>query len=587
MDQGPNNLARLRELLRKGEFFASLDDAAMGILESYMRPVCYRADAVICQDGERGDWTFIVAEGEVAVIKAAKDGTLIQVTTLGPGDWGGMMSLFEHAPRSAKLEARTNVELWMLDHVALEQLLTTIPGLAMGLLGFMSRRLRVDAVHLAATLRYVNVAGLEEIYEQCSPPERLILDTINHRVAAAESLDEIMNFLFESVTQIGDCDRMTLAFVEDDGNRVVTHWTRSTYDTVLLPLGFTQALEGGALQQVIASGQPRVVDDLVEYLQERPESRPTQLLVGEGLRSSMTCPLVVEGRTVGMLFRGSCRRKAFDQHQVRLHLAIAESISQAVEKAYRIEQLTEANRAYSEVLGFVSHELKSPIASMVTDARLLCGGYLGQLNDAQRSKIQRTIAKGEYLLHLVDDYLNLDQIESGAMKGRFRKDVDFIKEVAEFSIEQFEPMIEDKRMTLESQLAPLPPIECDAGLMKIVVDNLLGNAVKYGREGGTIRITIELDGDMLQIVVWNEGPGFPKELRANLFRKFSRLGVPELKKEKGTGVGLYSSWRVVRVHGGRITADSKYGQWAQFTVHIPLTQAHDRESAAQEETEGA
>lgn len=69
--------------------------------------------------------------------------------------------------------------------------------------------------------------------------------------------------------------------------------------------------------------------------------------------------------------------------------------------------------------------------------------------------------------------------------------------------------------------------------------------------------------------VWNEGPGFPAAQRARLFRKFSRLDTPELMKRKGTGVGLYTSWRIVSLPGGRIDASSEEGSWAEFRVQLP------------------
>ena len=119
----------------------------------------------------------------------------------------------------------------------------------------------------------------------------------------------------------------------------------------------------------------------------------------------MACPLVTGTRAVGFLGRSSREKDAYDSHQVQLQMAIAESISQSVEKAYRIEQLIQANHAYSEMLAFVSHELQSPIASMVTDARLLAGGYVGPLTEKQQEKLQRAIGKGEYLLGIVRDYL--------------------------------------------------------------------------------------------------------------------------------------------------------------------------------------
>ncbi len=98
-------------------------------------------------------------------------------------------------------------------------------------------------------------------------------------------------------------------------------------------------------------------------------------------------------------------------------MAIAERLSQAVEKAWRIEELEQANYAYTQMLGFVSHELKSPVASMVTDARLLADGYLGDMPPQQKDKLERLIRKGEYLLDLVREYLDLARVEGGELEA--------------------------------------------------------------------------------------------------------------------------------------------------------------------------
>jgi signal transduction histidine kinase len=100
--------------------------------------------------------------------------------------------------------------------------------------------------------------------------------------------------------------------------------------------------------------------------------------------------------------------------------------------------------------------------------------------------------------------------------------------------------------------------------------------VKYGRDGGVIRLHIEVDNGLIHLTVWNEGPGFARSERTKLFRKFVRLGDPELKKEKGTGLGLYSTWRIMQLHRGRVTARSEQGAWAEFSLSFPVRQSDDR-----------
>ncbi|MBM4078806.1 MAG: ATP-binding protein, partial [Planctomycetes bacterium] len=109
----------------------------------------------------------------------------------------------------------------------------------------------------------------------------------------------------------------------------------------------------------------------------------------------------------------------------------------------------------------------------------------------------------------------------------------------------------------------------DPNLIKIVLVNLLGNAAKYGKDNGEIRLRVARPPDALQVSVWNEGPGFPESARSRLFRRFSRIETPELMKRRGTGVGLYTSWRIIQLHGGKIDAESEEGRWAEFSFRIP------------------
>jgi signal transduction histidine kinase len=392
---------------------------------------------------------------------------------------------------------------------------------------------------------------------------------INQKVAAKQSLNDLADFLFEHTRALIPCDRIGLAFVDEGGRRVVAHYARAEYQPLLLTKGYVADLGGGSLEHVIKSGEPRIIDDLEQHARERPSSHASGLLVREGVRSSLTCPLVVEGRVVGFLFRDSRRPHAFDAHHVQLEMAISERLSQAVEKAWRIEQLETANHAYLEMLAFVSHEIKNPIASLVTDTRLLADGYLGPLEPQQVDKMERVIAKGQYLLDLVQDYLDLARIDGGGLELTSRKGVDVVEEIIAPSIELVHSLIDRSGMHLQLDLPPgTVTAECDPALIRIVLVNLIGNAAKYGRSGGEIRLRVVRDADRLEVSVWNEGPGFMPEDRGRLFQRFSRLRSSHGDNKRGTGVGLYSSWRIIQLHNGRIRARSEPGAWAEFAFEL-------------------
>ena len=428
-------------------------------------------------------------------------------------------------------------------------------------------------------VRYVDPFHDERALQPISTDERTLLRQVNQRIAARPSLRGIVDYLFESTQELIPCDRMGLAFIDPDGQRVTSYYNRASYEPLAIDRDYSEDLRGSSLRAVLDNGLPRIIGDLEHYLEEHPRSRSTRLLVAEGVRSNLTCPLSVEGRVVGFMFRSSRDPNAYHSKHIELQMAIAERLSQAVEKAWRIEQLEQANFAYTQMLGFVSHELKSPVASMVTDARLLADGYLGDVTPRQKEKLERLILKGDYLLGLVREYLDLARVEGGELEARLRPNVNFrtevVDEAAEVERSRFEAR--DMRLVVVTPGEPNPLVCCDPALMRIALVNLLDNAVKYGTEGGEVRVTLEIvtsrhvRPEALRVSVWNEGPGFSPSQRNRLFRRFSRLDDAATKTTKGTGVGLYNTWRIVQLHHGRVTAEAKKGEWARFTVEIPAS----------------
>ena len=147
--------------------------------------------------------------------------------------------------------------------------------------------------------------------------------------------------------------------------------------------------------------------------------------------------------------------------------------------------------------------------------------------------------------------------------------MDLEQEVLAPALEMVQAQYDEKKIRLEREGEAPAGVQCDPGLLQIVATNLLGNAAKYGNEGGLVVLDCSGGAAGFGFSVWNEGPGFPEAQKRNLFRRFSRLRTPELMQRKGTGVGLYTSWYIVQAHGGRIRAESEEGSWARFRVEIP------------------
>jgi len=231
------------------------------------------------------------------------------------------------------------------------------------------------------------------------------------------------------------------------------------------------------------------------------------------------------------------------------------------------QRLKEVNRNYMEMLGFVTHELKAPLASALMAVGALKQGILGELDSAQLKMIDKIEKSLNYFNDMIKNYLSLSRIEKGEME--VKKDWWKLKEdIIEPVLAQLEPQAREKKMKLNLEIPEELKVYADLNLLRIVYDNLLSNAIKYGREGGEIRLGYKLGEGEIQLDVWNQGEGVKEEEAKILFEKFSRL-ERRAGKRTGTGLGLYITKTIVERHRGRIWVESKFGEWIDFIFVLP------------------
>jgi hypothetical protein len=413
---------------------------------------------------------------------------------------------------------------------------------------------------------------------------QMVLDDLKHLWLSGKSLFEVLDVIYDTVRQIIPFDRLSVAFYNEETGMVVSRWVRSQVEVKRVDKGYWAVLKGSSLEPILRTGEPRIINDLERYLAAHPDSKATRDILDDGVRSNLTCPLRAGSRPIGFLFFSSRQPETYQRAHIDTFAAVAESLSLAVEKVKYIDDLEQAKRNYAEILYFVAHELKSPLSSIVTLGTTLLEGYLGTMPAQQAERVRRMIANSNYLIDLVRDYLDLARIESGELNYRPAPAVDLVEEVLQPVIELHRPAAAARQMKVETDAEYLVA-PGDPALLRVVLGNLLGNAIKYGREGG--RVVVRLvrraffdytdDGRRqraywARFSVWNEGVGFTAEQKQKLFARFQRLKHPETRSVTGSGLGLYISRQIVLRHGGEITADSEPGKWAEFDFRIPLRQ---------------
>ncbi len=232
------------------------------------------------------------------------------------------------------------------------------------------------------------------------------------------------------------------------------------------------------------------------------------------------------------------------------------------------EQLQTTNRNYIEMLGFVTHELKNPLTSAIMGLYTVKDGYLGALNAGQKKSLE-TVAKSlDYFQDMVRNYLDLSRLEQGQLVAK-KRPLKLQEAVIEPSLEALERQIQDRRIVVDNRVPDQLVVNADPTLMRVIYDDLISNAIKYGREGGQIELAAEATNGKITLSVRNDGEGIPPEKQTQLFKRFSRLDTPSATGKKGTGLGLYICKEIVEKHGGKIWADSKMGEWVKFSFTLP------------------
>ncbi len=250
------------------------------------------------------------------------------------------------------------------------------------------------------------------------------------------------------------------------------------------------------------------------------------------------------------------------QREFEARKALAET---SAELEATLAQLREADRLKNEFFANVSHELRTPLTLIMAPVDEM----LGKVTGALRTGLEVVRRNASRLLRMIDDLLDLARLEGGRLRLHVAP-LD-LGEIVDRVVSAARPTAERNGQTLTVEAgAPIEGLFGDPHRVEIVVTNLVGNALKFTPQGGSIRVSMTADAEHAHLEVVDTGPGIPEDQRERIFERFYQIYGSERRRHGGAGIGLALARDLARLHGGDLVVVPGDGRGARFRLTLPL-----------------
>ena len=446
-----------------------------------------------------------------------------------------------------------------IDRIILPVGVQVILGL---IVGSLVQRLRAERAGAAA-----RVAEAEALRDELGRRSD-ILDATNRAARALGSsldLDEAFAAFIRELRGVIPFERTAIVLLEDGRIRVLAAAGEGAER--VFPPGTIVSIERSVVEDVVKRGQTIYRKDMSE-----PEYDEEKDFLALGLRSRVVAPILSGAATIGAISVVRREPEAFRAGEIELLGLLGRLVGSAIQniRAYEaerttVEELRRLSALRADFVSLVSHELRSPMASVIGSARTLEQRWR-ELTAEQRESFLALIAhETSRLADLIGDVLDTSRIEAGTFSYSF-VDVDLARLVRDSAAaaEHAQDEVAVEAVVRE----PLPVVRGDRDRLWQVLVNLIDNAVKYSPPGDTVSVEAESTDGRVVIEVRDRGPGISPEHQRLIFEKFGRANVAEHAKP-GTGLGLFIARSIAEAHGGELEVRSAPGRGATFRLTLP------------------
>jgi PAS domain S-box-containing protein len=333
---------------------------------------------------------------------------------------------------------------------------------------------------------------------------------------------------------------------------------------------------------VLRTGEPVLVPEVSEESLAAIAHDPEHLagLRRVGLCSFVIVPLTARGRTLGAItLASSVSRRRYSTHDLELAMAVAARAALAVDNARLYSRAQQAARAREEVLAFVSHDLRNPLATVLLNASALMEAIpADRLWPEEREQLEWIARSSEQMNRVIQDLLDVARIETGRLPLKVARVS--VGSLLHDACTLLQPLAAEKRVTLQNAaLADRLTVRVDRERLLRVLSNLIGNSIKFTAPGGFVRIGVEALEHQIRFSVEDSGIGIAPEDRPYIFDRYWQGRRRAFGRDGGSGLGLAIAKGIVETHGGTIWFESAVGSGSTFYFTLPTSSREPRAAA--------
>jgi signal transduction histidine kinase len=225
----------------------------------------------------------------------------------------------------------------------------------------------------------------------------------------------------------------------------------------------------------------------------------------------------------------------------------------------------------TEFISLVAHQLRTPLSAIKWALEMLLESEGEKLPLEQKDLLEKAYQSNERMILLIKDLLDVTKLEEG--KYIFSFSLEDLEEITQEVIDSYQKVIQKKNLKFEFQKPideKLPKVKVDREKIKLAIENLIDNAIKYTPAGGKVTVSLESDKLKLELRVEDSGIGIAKNQQERVFSKFFRTSKAMQMEPDGSGLGLYLAKNIIEAHKGEIGFQSKEGQGSIFWFTLPL-----------------